>query len=241
MQTSNNAPRLEFHPESGDFYFPSRQAGRGISTGAMGITYISDGKCCQTILTDWRLITDSSLQEGVEGYECILPGIEIAVRLYLKPALATWKILLDHRGQHSIRLDRIDLLRQAVIENKGNTESLDYGFYENGWQSWSYSAAYSNQQRARRTNFGKIYPGVWTAEGTPQPRGKGQFASDFYGVLIDRQQGCGWVAGFLSQREQFGTITADLRQKPYSVHLGKLQWSCCATWWNIGNGLGDSD
>ena len=146
-----------------------------------------------------------------------LPGSEIVVQLLLKPAQGMWKIRVEQRGKLPVRLERIDLLRQATPVSRSSAvkaDHSDYVFYENGWQSWSFSAAYAPQQRARRTNFGMIYPGVWTAEGTPQPRGKGQFASDFYGVLYDRQQGRGWVAGFLSQREQFGTVTADLRQTP---------------------------
>ena len=69
MQTSYNAPRLEFHPESGDFYFPSRHPGNGISAGAIGITYFLEGKQRLVNITGWKEMVSPSMAEGVEGYE----------------------------------------------------------------------------------------------------------------------------------------------------------------------------
>jgi alpha-galactosidase len=44
--------------------------------------------------------------------------------------------------------------------------------------------------------------------GTPQPRGRGRFASDFFGVLGDVTHRVGLLAGFLSQQQHFGSLEA---------------------------------
>ena len=183
----------------------------------MRIILHSNGNRSQVSLNHWCPTGDRLEEIGCQTFEALLPESDLIVRLFLKSEQGLWKVRLEHQGKQPIRIERVELLKDATILHEvasSENDRADYAFFENGWQSWSYSAAYTARQKARRTNLEWIYPGIWSASGTPIPRQTGRFASDFFGVLFDRQNQQGWVTGFLSQREQFGTVAADLRGIP---------------------------
>lgn len=206
-------PHFSFDPEMGGFQFFSRQPGEVLAAGPMAVVYRLNGQRIQAILKGWQPVSGSTPGPGQESYELFLPQGEIYIRLTLRPGMGCWKLGLKAGSQPGLHIERLELLRNGRICLAGREAKAgqDLTFFENGWQSWSYSAAYPADQPARRTNLGWLYPGVWNASGTPQPRARGRFGADFYGVLYDRSTRSGWVAGFLSQRQQFGSLEADLR------------------------------
>ncbi len=50
--------------------------------------------------------------------------------------------------------------------------------------------------------------------GTPQPKKRNTFTSDMYGLVGDKQNKIGLVAGFLSQKAQFGSLEATFSPEP---------------------------
>ena len=66
----------------------------------------------------------------------------------------------------------------------------------------------------RRSRLGFLQQPMVMNPGTPIIFIKGQFSSDFFGVIGCRSVRKGLLIGFLSQKQHFGTITADLRTEP---------------------------
>jgi alpha-galactosidase len=142
-----------------------------------------------------------------------------------------WQLVIENRGLDPVYVDRLELLSAGFIypARSGLSGGLQFssrfasdrkdrsgfitplgeiGFFSNGWQSWSYSGAYRAGDRFRRTRLGPIRAPSDVNAGTPQPRQAGLFASDMFGVLGNRSQRAGLLAGFLSQRQHFGSLEA---------------------------------
>ncbi len=76
----------------------------------------------------------------------------------------------------------------------------------NGWQSWSYTGTYSANERMIQSRLKWFQgPKLYDAA-TPQLEKAGTFASDQFGVILDRSNRIGLLAGFLSQKNHFGHI-----------------------------------
>jgi len=130
--------------------------------------------------------------------------------------LFLWKVQLNHRGSVPVILNEIGMLSTeggSLQVSHGNHPS-DLAFYSNGWQSWAYSACYGAGEKQRRSRMGGIQGPMVTNPGTPQSRDEGHFSSDFFGICGDRKNRKALLAGFLSQKEQFGSIEARLKPVP---------------------------
>ena len=86
--------------------------------------------------------------------------------------------------------------------------------FSNGWQSWSYSGTYQVSQKQRISGLVNLQKVMWHNSTTPLPNHKGQFTSDFFTVVIEQSSQSGLLAGFLSQKQQFGHAEVDLRGNP---------------------------
>ena len=204
------SPRFDFAPQTGAFTWQFLN-GISISEAHLAAEYQVGNQRSRRILNRWR-----PLPAGRPfGFEIAPDTDGISFSLYFEQrvdGLFAWKLAVYNQGRKPAVIHRLDMLRQAdnrQVEFTAN-RAANPAFFENGWQSWSYSAAYSARQKAPRTIMGGLFPGMWTADGTPTPRRRGYFGSDFFGVLADRTGQSGCVVGFLSQRQMFGTITAQL-------------------------------
>jgi len=86
-------------------------------------------------------------------------------------------------------------------------------WFSNGWQSWSYSAAYRSCQRMRTSRLDFLQQPMVVNSGTPIHQRKGRFSSDFFGVLADNTTRTGLLFGLLSQKQHFGTIYISLQDE----------------------------
>lgn len=87
-------------------------------------------------------------------------------------------------------------------------------FYSNGWQSWSPSGTWQYGQRQTRSKLvGFSYPMLYDA-GTPITRSKNHFSSDMFAALLDHDAQTGLICGFISQKEQLGSLTSTLHPEP---------------------------
>lgn len=143
-----------------------------------------------------------------------------------------WKLEVENVGHSPVFVDRLDLLSAGFIYRGRDDQpgeitflntperstsrgrhpradsSPELAFFSNGWQSWSYSGVYTAEDRYRRTRLGFLRSPVECDAGTPTPSRHGLFASHMFGVLGDRRSRSAILAGFLSQREQFGALEA---------------------------------
>ncbi len=73
--------------------------------------------------------------------------------------------------------------------------------------------------KSHRTRLGPLRTPMVRNAGTPPTRNRGHFTSEMYGVLGNRTHRQGILAGFLSQREHFGTLEAWLDPGHPSLRL----------------------
>ena len=153
--------------------------------------------------------------------------------------LFLWRITLRNQGSRPIQIERIEMLRAGFFPRRRLLPSpgpilLRYrskpagygvvrphpnpgklGFFSNGWQSWSYTGAYGPHDVYRATRLGVFAAPMWYASGKAPQRKPGTFLSDMFGVLGDRQYRSGILAGFLSQKQHFGTLEASIAEPLY--------------------------
>jgi alpha-galactosidase len=138
--------------------------------------------------------------------------------------LALWKLVAANQGSQPVMLDRLELLGPSggaapvergasAIRNLAPAVGGRLAFFANGWQSWSHAGAYRPQDTFLRTRLGPLSAPMTVNAGTPQPLRKGHFASDMFGVLGWSGEAAGQprralLAGFLSQRQHFGSLEA---------------------------------
>lgn len=146
--------------------------------------------------------------------------------------LMLWKITIDHQGSKPVTIKHIEMLSAGFFKQKRRLPQAgpilvnfsmppsgrgtirphpdpgELAFFSNGWQSWSHTGAYSPRDRSRDTQLGFLAAQMWYNPDTPRPTKPGHFASDMFGVLGDREHRRGVLAGFLSQKQHFGSLLA---------------------------------
>ncbi|KAA8495593.1 Alpha-galactosidase [Porphyridium purpureum] len=96
----------------------------------------------------------------------------------------------------------------------------------NGWQSWSFCGSVLQGQRMPTPGLPDVFSfafhegaGRCFQSGPWEKRAKDEtIFSEMFALVVDRNRNFGLVAGFLSQREQFGSIALDAEQKQIGVH-----------------------
>ncbi len=132
-----------------------------------------------------------------------------------KHALFFWRVSLVNRSANPVFIDSIELLKVGEKKNLPglnfpDSRVKDLAFYSNGWQSWSHSGVYGADEKARRTRLGPFQRNQNTNPSTPIFSDAGHFSSDFFALIGDRRTRKGFIAGFLSQKQQFGILEARL-------------------------------
>ena len=128
---------------------------------------------------------------------------------------AFFRFELVNQSQSAFSLVRIDLLDIPAGQlHLGQARPDDPVFYNNGWQSWSSTGAYGLGERQSTSILGRFQNPMVINPGTPQPKKRNTFTGDMFGLLADRQSRVGLVAGFLSQKAQFGSLEATFSPEP---------------------------
>jgi alpha-galactosidase len=87
-------------------------------------------------------------------------------------------------------------------------------FFSNGWQSWSPSGTWQQGEKQTRSWLKYLaHPMLYDA-GTPITQKISEFSSDMFGAIIDHEAKVGLICGFLSQKEQFGSLVSSLHPEP---------------------------
>lgn len=129
-----------------------------------------------------------------------------------------WKLTLSNRGSFQVFIDKIVLLdssdvgKQNILFSQASDQSA-LSFFSNGWQSWSNTAVYKKEDRMHQSRLGFLQEPMVLNPGTPRYTKRGKFSSDFFGILGNQTSRTGLVLGFLSQKDHYGSITADLDYK----------------------------
>ena len=170
-------------------------------------------------------------------------GIHCQIRFFLsvEQPLFFWNLEMENYGKKPIEIERIEMLRAGSKVNPrskvvsklfpsiGKTSQLsrgivrpnqdpgELGFFSNGWQSWSYSGTYFANDTFRASRLGSLANPIWYQDGKKPRKQTGLFTSDMFGVLSDLKYRTGILAGFLSQKEHFGSLQVSIsdRYSPY--------------------------
>lgn len=128
-----------------------------------------------------------------------------------KPFLL-WRVRVRNSGRRAFRVSRINTLCAGPLYQTGrlrlSAEPRPLTFFSNGWQSWSFAGTLASHQPQPHTALGLLQGPPNYNPSTPVYKSRGRFSGDMFGVLADPAGRGAIVAGFLSQREQFGSIEA---------------------------------
>ncbi len=153
--------------------------------------------------------------------------------------LMLWKVEINNQGVRPVRIEQIEMLSAGFFPKKRllpqagpvmlrtsmppsdcgvirpHPDPGELAFFSNGWQTWSHTGAFGARDHFQRTRLGFLTAPMWHNAGTPRPKEPGYFASDMFGVLGDREHRTGILAGFLSQRQHFGSLLARIDEPLY--------------------------
>jgi alpha-galactosidase len=153
--------------------------------------------------------------------------------------LFLWRLCIKNEGVRWIEIDKLEMLRagffpkRQILPNPGllsvrnKTKPVGYGavrpnphpgdlrFFSNGWQSWSFSGSYGPEDVYSATQLGPFAANIWYMDGKTPGRKTGQFTSDMFGVIGDSTHRTGILVGFLSQKQHFGALDANISDPFY--------------------------
>jgi alpha-galactosidase len=132
------------------------------------------------------------------------------------------RLLLENRGANSVDVLSLDPFiagTQAIRSFKPTAMVMQpsgapLNWFSNSWQSWPQSRTYLSGQKPLGTGIALFQGPDWFNAETPRPRQAGHYSGDFFGVLAHPQSRAALLAGFLSQKEQFGTLECWTRGDP---------------------------
>lgn len=121
---------------------------------------------------------------------------------------------LQNQGEKPVWPERI---LAGIIQNgklRLGTGEMEPVFTTNGWQSWSPCASYRLGDKQTRSWMGPIANPMIVNPGTPFTRKENHFSSDMFSCLGNLNSHFGLVAGYLAQREAYGSIETCLSRSP---------------------------
>ena len=161
--------------------------------------------------------------------------LHLQFALGLQGPIFLWRIQVENKSNESVTVDNFVLMhvgsarifnrtlwkrlfipiRRPFVEGGEGTLRLhpdpgDLGFYSTGWQSWTFAGTLGSNERLPRSRLGPLTGPMAVNHGSPLPRQRGSFTSDMFGVIGDRHNRVGLLAGFLSQRDTFGRLDVHL-------------------------------
>lgn len=228
IELNQEVLKIQLDPESGSFsILPLDEGFPSIHEAGLALTYRRGGVLCRALAGSW---VDGELSEftlngehgAVRAASLKLPAdtdgliCELTFAVAEDYPLALWKVKITNDGTDSVTIDGIDLLKADGVDSgieflKAKAPS-ELGFYHNGWQSWSPAGWVSGDGKMPASHMGIFQEPMIYNAGTPKAGKRGLHSSDFFAAVGDRVARKGFVVGFLSQKQHFGSIVADLRR-----------------------------
>ncbi len=147
--------------------------------------------------------------EGFElSYHDNLHQVDFVIELGLMvdQAILLVREKLVNKGQQAIWPERIFAGIIQYGKLKLGSEEMEPVFYSNGWQSWSPTACFRLGDRQDRSRMGAIANPMIVNPGTPITHTPNHFSADMFACLGNLTTQDGLVAGYLAQKESFGSI-----------------------------------
>jgi alpha-galactosidase len=225
IELNQKSLSLLLNPEKGSFSIkPVAKSFPSVEGARLGLTYQKAGKAVTLTSSSWdgcelSEFTESGEQGKLEVARVSLPAdvesiaCEFTFAVAEEYPLALWKVKVTNRGSTPVTIENIDLLKSegSGVNFAEAKQAAELGFYHNGWQSWSPAGWVSGDGKMPVSHMGIFQEPMIYSAGTPKAGRRGQHSSDFFAAIGDRKARTGFVLGFLSQKQHFGSITADFR------------------------------
>ena len=233
VEIQNNFFSLNCNPENGTINLLSKRIGLpSIINAYLKVQIIKDGEKHNLICNSWnpfqliKTITDS-----IHGklhqleFSIFIEDLSQIVRLTFALSedlpIFLWNAVLENQSSSPVYINFIDLLnlggtinnQESKFARANEAVKANYTFHSNGWQSWSHTGTYREDQTQQHTKLRHFQDVMVQNPGTPVFRQTGHFSGDFFGVLADRNSRTAYLFGFLSQKQQFGSIEANIAPK----------------------------
>jgi len=148
--------------------------------------------------------------------ETKLEDIAISIRVGLsneEPG-AFIQLEITNNSPNPIFIERLQpLIIKHGAFSLASSPSKNLTFFSNGWQSWSSTGTFKQGEKQHTSIIGKFQNPQIFNPGTPHNKDGKHFSGDMFGVLCDNANRVGLFAGFISQKEHFGSLEAIFEQE----------------------------
>lgn len=237
QQIQNGIFTVDIDPQQGYFSIrPQDEKFPALQNIRLGCAYRYQDSMNQAIPSEWqnhkpdRKIIETIEHGNVETLSFLVNadvnGIEtrFSIGIVEEYPLVLWRVEVSNKGMNAIDVHKIELLRMhsseaSTVRYPVAKDRDDLGIFTNGWQSWSaarWYAASSSMSVSRKLLKPFQHPMIYNT-GTPLPREQGVFSSDMFAVIGDRKARTGFLLGFLSQNQHFGSIHADFNRNNLEI------------------------
>ena len=145
-------------------------------------------------------------------------------RMSLENPVILWKVDLRNSSSASLHVDSIDLIQagRRFGAEGGVALSLpppERAMFVNGWQSWSFAGGRGSADRQPGPMLGPFDVPMHAGTSLRSSGRPGHFVSDMFTSIGPSLGGDFFVAGFLSQSEQFGAVETWLQDETLSLRM----------------------
>jgi len=141
--------------------------------------------------------------------------LTVVFNLFPDKAFLFQKMRLENHGDETVTVKRFLFSQvQAGMLHFSENQAIQTAFYSNGWQSWSPSGTWQAGEKQIRSRLKPFAHPMIYNPGTPLTKAESEFSSDMFAAILDHQARVGLIVGFLSQKEQFGSIVSTLHPEP---------------------------
>ncbi len=209
--------------ETGSFFLESlRFAGANLKNASYNLSFSSSAEHpavkLESINQEQR---DDPKHGSLEVVSAVYRADTVNLEWLVEFALpADHPLLLQHMEirNHSEQVfhpDRMTfgVLRSGEIHLSENRPQKT-AFFSNGWQSWSPGNTWQYGEKQTRSWLKHLAHPMLYNTGTPITQKHSQFSSDMFAAIIDHEAQVGLICGFLSQKEQFGSLLSTLHPEP---------------------------
>lgn len=232
-QLQNNLFQLTIEPDQGSFNLTTNRSGfPALERAYIKLVVRINNRPVTLLQSSWDSFealktTADSVQGKLKQLEfsIFLEQENFIVRLVFALSedfpIFLWKVAFENQSSAAVELESIELLNLGFNRdpesryNSGNiTSHPALAFHASGWQSWSFTGTFREDQIQRQTRLRHFQDVLVQNAGTPLSRQVGHFSGDFFGILADRNARIAALFGFLSQKNNFGSLEVDIREQP---------------------------
>ena len=228
MQAITITPSLSIDPATGRLVFQPDNPKNCELTSHLNVSATIHGRQVDLLPENWSVLTVDkpvkrklvfgNVTQNRIQLATTHPGVTLSLILSVtgngSPVILQMEIQNDSADTLILeRLTLLDIIPGDLILGDGDS-SPEYSFYSQGWQSWSNTGAYKQDEKQPKSILKRFQIPMIINAGTPQPKEAGNFSGDMFGLLGDLENRKGLLVGFLSQEQQFGSLETWLSNQP---------------------------